>query len=209
MTPPAMQDEGPEAVPEGVLDGRGQWLLHARRAPSPNCDLRPPGERVALLVVHGISLPPGRFGSGCVERLFLNKLDWEEHEYFKKIKGLRVSSHVLIERDGRVTQFVPFGLRAWHAGISRFRGRERCNDFSIGVELEGCDDVEYAAAQYRQLARMVTALRVAYPGITLDRIVGHSHVAPGRKTDPGPAFRWPELGALLGAPPEWSPGKDP
>jgi AmpD protein len=189
------------------LDARAQWLVAAQRAPSPNCDLRPVGVGVDLVIVHGISLPPGQFGSGCVRQLFLNKLDWEAHGYFKDIKGLRVSSHVLIERDGALVQFVPFGLRAWHAGESRFRGRPRCNDYSVGIELEGCDDEAYEAVQYQRLCAVLRALMRGYPAITLERIVGHCHVAPGRKTDPGPSFSWTHLGKLLGAGSDWVPGR--
>lgn len=181
------------------------WLQGAIRVPSPNCDERPPGCRVDLIVIHGISLPPGQFGSGCIHALFLNTLDWNSDDYFQKIIGLKVSSHVLIERDGTLIQFVALHRRAWHAGESCFRGRTQCNDYSVGIELEGTDDSAYTSAQYRQLASVITHLRARYPGIGSDRVVGHCHVAPGRKTDPGPSFRWDELGRLLGEAPGWGP----
>lgn len=185
------------------------WLRGATRMPSPNCDERPPGCAVELVIVHSISLPPGEFGTGCIHDLFLNRLDWNSHDYFNLIKGLKVSSHVLIERDGALVQYVPLQLRAWHAGESSFCGRARCNDFSIGIELEGTDDLAYTAAQYRALADVIAELRVRYPAIGSDRIVGHCHVAPGRKTDPGASFRWNELGRLLGEAPDWEPGSAP
>lgn len=168
------------------------WLREARQVPSPNCDERPEGP-VDLLVVHGISLPPGEFGGPWIEALFQNRLDPSGHPYFAAIAGLRVSAHALIRRDGGVVQFVPFHRRAWHAGESRFCGRRQCNDFSVGIELEGADDVPYADVQYDRLARLAESLMRHYPGITPDRIVGHSDIAPGRKTDPGPAFDWAEL----------------
>lgn len=154
-----------------------------------------------LVVLHGISLPPGEFGGPWIERLFTNCLDPAAHPYFREIRGLEVSSHVLIGRDGGLTQFVPFGRRAWHAGESRYGGRERCNDFSVGIELEGADDVPYEAAQYAALAGVISALRASYPSLGSAEIVGHSDIAPGRKTDPGPAFDWPRLDALLGQKP--------
>ncbi len=187
------------------LDAAGEWFTRARRLDSPNCDARPPGTVVDLAIIHGISLPPGRFGGGHVHRLFLNCLDWNEHPYFNEIRGLQVSSHVLIERSGTLVQFVPLSLRAWHAGVSSFRGRERCNDFSVGIELEGADQVPYTGRQYRALARVLRALMRRYPQIGLHRIAGHCHVSPGRKTDPGPAFQWQRLGELLGAPAGWHP----
>ena len=186
-----------------VRDG---WLRGAVRLPSPNCDARPPGCGVDLIIVHGISLPPGQFGGGCIHELFLNTLDFNSHPYFQQIKGLRVSSHLLIERDGKLFQYVPLHLRAWHAGESSFRGRARCNDYSVGIELEGTDDLAYTSDQYRVLARVIQTLRMHYPDIAGDRIVGHCHVAPGRKTDPGASFRWDRLGQLLGEAPDWNPG---
>ncbi|MEJ2344695.1 MAG: 1,6-anhydro-N-acetylmuramyl-L-alanine amidase AmpD [Gammaproteobacteria bacterium] len=167
---------------------------------SPNCDDRPPGTQIDLIVVHGISLPPGQFGGEWIDRLFTNDLDCSAHPYFAGLADLRVSSHLLIRRDGSVVQYVPFGRRAWHAGPSRFDGRECCNDFSVGIELEGADDTPYDSRQYASLVEVVGALRQAYPAITTGRIVGHSDVAPGRKTDPGPAFDWERLRASLRAP---------
>ncbi len=173
------------------LDDTG-WLAAARRVVSPNCDARPDGESISLLVIHNISLPPGQFGGPGVEQLFCNRLDPLEHPYYAGIHGLRVSAHFFIRRDGALIQFVPCGLRAWHAGASQWRGRERCNDFSIGVELEGSDEMPFTDAQYAVLDRLVTALRAAYP---IADVAGHSDIAPGRKTDPGPCFEWQRLGA--------------
>lgn len=168
----------------------GGWLLAARRAPSQNCELRPAGCSPDLLVIHNISLPPGQFGGDAIERLFTNCLDWDEHPFFGEIRGLRVSAHLLIRRDGELIQFVCFDERAWHAGVSEFEGRDNCNDFSIGIELEGTDELPYTDAQYRALSAVTAALLEAYPGLGPERIVGHSDIAPGRKTDPGPAFDW-------------------
>ncbi|MES0872913.1 1,6-anhydro-N-acetylmuramyl-L-alanine amidase AmpD [Sinimarinibacterium thermocellulolyticum] len=179
-----------------AIVGEG-WLAGARRLPSPNCDARPPRERISLLVIHGISLPPGVFGGPWIDALFRNRLDASAHPYFAEIASLRVSAHLLIRRDGRLTQYVPFSRRAWHAGVSRFGGRERCNDFSIGIELEGTDTQPYTTRQYRRLARVIAQIRARYPAITPSRIVGHSDIAPGRKTDPGPSFDWQRLHALL------------
>jgi len=161
---------------------------------SPNQDQRPPGTEITLLVVHSISLPPGEYGGDAIERLFTNRLDAAAHPYFREIAGLRVSSHFLIRRDGELVQFVPVERRAWHAGVSSWRGRARCNDFSIGVELEGTEDAVFTAAQYRCLARLVGHLRSQLP---LRDIAAHSDVAPGRKTDPGAHFDWPRLFAAL------------
>ena len=162
--------------------------------PSPNCDDRPMGEAVRLLVIHAISLPPGRFGGDSIERLFTNRLDPAAHPYFAQISGLRVSAHFLVRRRGELIQFVPCGRRAWHAGVSRWQDRERCNDFSIGIELEGCDDRPFTALQYRRLATLIRQLRAAYP---IEAIVGHADIAPGRKTDPGPHFDWARLRAAV------------
>ena len=169
------------------------WLRGARAAPSPNRDQRPPGVAIDLLVVHGISLPPGQFGGPWIEALFHNRLPPSRHPYFAGIADLRVAAHLLIRRDGELVQFVPFHERAWHAGESRFGDRTRCNDFSVGIELEGTDDRPYAGIQYARLGAVARALMAHYPGIATDRIVGHSDIAPGRKTDPGPAFDWAEL----------------
>lgn len=173
--------------------------MHAAvQVPSPNADERPEGTPVTLLIVHGISLPPGHFGGTAIAEFFTNRLDPFAHPYFASIASLRVSAHFLIRRDGALVQFVPCARRAWHAGASSWRGRANCNDFSVGVELEGCDDVAYETAQYRMLARLTRALRRRYP---IDELVGHSDVAPGRKTDPGPAFDWDRYRGLAGATP--------
>lgn len=172
------------------LDTSTGWLTQVRRVPSPNCDARPVDAEVSLLVVHGISLPPGEFGGDAIERLFCNTLNPDSHPYFREIAGLRVSAHVLIRRDGSAVQFVPLPMRAWHAGVSSFEGRERCNDFSIGIELEGTDTVAYTAKQYRRLIGLTRLLMKHFPQITPQRVIGHSDIAPGRKTDPGPVFDW-------------------
>lgn len=169
------------------------WLAGVCRYPSPNCNERPAGTAVDTLIVHGITLPPGQFGGGHVDALFTNRLDPEAHPYFAEIAALRVSAHALITRTGVITQYVSFDRRAWHAGQSRFGGRANVNDFAIGIELEGTDDCPYTQAQYRQLGRLAIALLRYYPAMTRDRIVGHGDVAPGRKTDPGPAFDWQRL----------------
>jgi AmpD protein len=174
--------------------GAAGLVAGARYVASPNCDDRPAGAAITLLVVHGISLPPGKFGGDAVIRLFTNALDCAAHPYFRDLRGVRVSAHFLIRRDGATLQFVPCTRRAWHAGASSWRGRDRCNDFSIGIELEGADTVPYADPQYRTLARLVRVLRRAYP---IEDVVGHADVAPGRKSDPGPAFDWPRLHAAL------------
>ncbi len=161
---------------------------------SPNCDERPPQSAITLAVVHAISLPPNQFGGKGVEQLFTNSLDPAAHPYYASLEGLRVSAHFLVRRDGSVIQFVPCGKRAWHAGVSSWRGRERCNDFSVGIELEGCDELPFEAAQYESLARLLDALARRYP---LGDVAGHADIAPGRKTDPGPHFEWSRLSALL------------
>jgi AmpD protein len=176
-----------------TLNSEG-WLRDCRRVRSPNQDARPDGVPVSLLVVHSISLPPGEYGGEAIERLFTNRLDPDAHPYFRGIAGLRVSSHFLVRRDGELVQFVPVGRRAWHAGASHWRGRSRCNDFSVGVELEGRDDSAFAEPQYRSLERLIRILCAALP---LRHVAAHSDIAPGRKTDPGPGFDWPRLLALL------------
>lgn len=173
------------------------WLNGARRVPSPNQDVRPVGAGIDLVVVHGISLPPGRFGGAAIEQFFTNTLDFAAHPYFHGLRERRVSAHLLVRRDGELLQFVPFTQRAWHAGESSHAGRPRCNDYSIGIELEGTDDSAYSRAQYRQLAAVLAVLQQAYPAIDPTRIVGHSDIAPQRKTDPGPAFDWQYLYSLL------------
>jgi N-acetyl-anhydromuramoyl-L-alanine amidase len=172
-------------------------VIGVRQLSSPHCDARPAGTRINLLVIHGISLPPGEFGGEWIERLFLGTLPPDAHPYFATIQNPRVSAHLLIRRDGELLQFVPFQRRAWHAGNSGFQGSEACNDFSIGIELEGCDDVSYTTAQYERLAAVSRAIMAAYPDITPARIVGHSDISPGRKTDPGPAFDWTQFRARL------------
>jgi AmpD protein len=172
------------------VDLQNGFMRSAKQVASPNCDSRPPGMDADLIVVHGISLPPGEFGGPWIERLFSNTLPLDVHPYFAEIGELRVSSHLLVARDGALTQFVKFTDRAWHAGESNYNGRTACNDFSIGVELEGVDTLAYEAAQYDTLAEVVAALCDAYPRLSPDRLVGHSDISPGRKTDPGPAFDW-------------------
>jgi N-acetyl-anhydromuramoyl-L-alanine amidase len=171
------------------IDDQG-WLLDAMRRPSPNWDFRPADTQIDLLVIHNISLPPGDFSGDCIDDLFLNRLDPQGHPYFTDIARQRVSAHLLIRRDGRLIQYVACEQRAWHAGASQFGGRERCNDFSIGIELEGTDDVPFTEPQYDRLADCARRIMRRYPGITEARIAGHNEIAPGRKTDPGPAFDW-------------------
>ena len=175
----------------GLLDA-------ARYLPSPNCDERPAGMAIDLIVIHGISLPPGQFGGPWIDALFTNTLDPAAHPYFRTIADLRVSAHLLIRRAGDLTQYAPFQRRAWHAGISEYAGRPRCNDFGIGIELEGVDLIPYTDHQYQRLAAVIPALRRAYPAISPERLAGHADIAPGRKTDPGPAFDWMRLRQLLG-----------
>ncbi|QXI29397.1 1,6-anhydro-N-acetylmuramyl-L-alanine amidase AmpD [Pseudomonas vanderleydeniana] len=178
------------------LDPATGWCQAVVHCPSPNFNERPEGE-VSLLVIHNISLPPGQFGTGKVQEFFQNRLDITEHPYFDGIAHLRVSAHFLIERDGKVTQFVSCLERAWHAGVSSFEGRETCNDFSLGIELEGTDDLPFTEAQYHSLIALTRQLMAQYPGITPQRICGHSDIAPGRKTDPGEGFDWGRLRAAL------------
>jgi AmpD protein len=172
-------------------------LIGVRQVLSPHCDARPAQTPPELIIVHGISLPPEEFGGPWIDRLFTGTLPWEAHPYFREIEGLRASAHVLIRRDGELTQYVPFGERAWHAGVSQYRTRSGCNDFSIGVELEGADEVPYTDAQYAQLVELIAALIAAYPSLAPEHIVGHSDVAPGRKSDPWPSFDWPRLRTRL------------
>jgi len=175
---------------QGLVDG-------VRQCPSPNCDERPPGREINLLVIHNISLPPGQFGGPFIDDLFLNRLDPAADPYFQNICELRVAPHLLIRRDGELIQYVPLSKRAWHAGQSAFQGCVSCNDFSIGIELEGTDDLPYTDIQYQMLAQVADAIMRAFPAITAERIVGHSDIAPGRKTDPGPAFDWSGFKGLL------------
>lgn len=179
------------------VDSGSGLLLEARQVSSPNCDDRPEGVPIDLIVVHGISLPPGEYGGPWIDALFTNTLEPQAHPYFADIHELRVSSHLFIRRDGEVVQYVPFNRRAWHAGVSQYEGRERCNDFSIGIELEGTDETPYDDRQYQSLAEVIAALEQAYPELSRQRLTGHSDIAPGRKTDPGSAFSWSRLHALL------------
>jgi AmpD protein len=172
-------------------------LREARQVPSPNYDDRPTGTAIDLVVIHAISLPRGEFGGPWIDQLFCNQLQADDHPDFPDICQLQVSAHVLIRRDGEVVQYVPFHRRAWHAGASRYEGREACNDFSIGIELEGCDDQGFTDSQYDVLGRLCQALMAAYPSLSPQRIAGHSDIAPGRKTDPGPHFDWARLRSAL------------
>jgi len=181
------------------IDSGSGLLDQARQLLSPNVDARPEGILPDLIIVHGISLPPGEYGGSWIDQLFTNSLPPAAHPYFKQIEGLKVSTHVLIRRDGELVQYVPFHQRAWHAGVSSYQGRERCNDFSIGIELEGRDDEAYEAPQYHALAQLIASLCAHYPSLSSQRVVGHSDVAPGRKTDPGEAFDWPRLRAMIKA----------
>jgi N-acetyl-anhydromuramoyl-L-alanine amidase len=177
-------------VVTGLIPGVRQVL-------SPHFDQRPPGVSPELIVVHGISLPPGEFGGPWIDRLFTGNLPAAAYPSFAGLAGLRVSAHAVIRRDGAITQYVPFAARAWHAGESSYRGRAACNDFSVGIELEGTDEVAYTEPQYQSLASLVRSLYDAYPTLGIERMTGHSDIAPGRKSDPGPAFDWPRLRALL------------
>ena len=188
------------AIPALAVDAASGLLREARQQPSPNFDARPAGAGLSLIIVHGISLPPGEYGGPWIDKLFLNELPPGAHPYFEQIAGLKVSSHLLIRRDGEAVQYVSFNDRAWHAGRSVFEGREACNDFSIGIELEGTDEEPYSNPQYVKLAAIIRSLCHAYPSLHPRRVVGHSDVSPGRKTDPGPAFDWVRIRALIGAP---------
>ncbi len=191
MTAPA------SSVPAAFLADAEGWVPAARRVPSPNFDERPAGMPVDLVVLHNISLPPGQFGSGDIEAFFQNRLDPDRHPFFATIHQVQVSAHFLVRRDGELVQFVPCGKRAWHAGLSDFFGRGRCNDFSVGIEIEGTDDQPFTAAQYATTATLVKALRATLP---VQAIAGHSDIAPGRKTDPGPHFDWDHFARLAGVP---------
>lgn len=180
-----------QVVTENILIKDG-WLNIAQSCPSPNFNLRPENE-ISLLVVHNISLPPKQYGGPFVEDFFCNRLDKTAHPYFEEISHLEVSSHLFIRRDGSIIQFVPFDQRAWHAGISHYAGRDNCNDFSIGIEMEGCDDEAYTNKQYTSLQKVTRILMATYPQITSDRITGHEFISPVRKTDPGRAFKWQRL----------------
>lgn len=175
----------------------GGWVREARHCRSPNCNARPAGAAVSLLVIHNISLPPGRFGGSYIDDLFCNRLDCAAHPYFEQLRGAEVSAHFLIRRTGELVQYVSINERAWHAGQSIFNEQENCNDFSVGVELEGTDDRPFTQKQYRRLIALSALLLRVCPAITPERIVGHSDIAPGRKTDPGPAFDWAHYRAAL------------
>jgi len=172
-------------------------LEEAEYLPSPNCDDRAENGDMDLLIIHNISLPPNQFGGPHINQLFTNCLNPDEHPFFEEICHLRVSSHLLIRRDGSIIQYVPFHKRAWHAGVSEYQGRSQCNNFSIGIELEGADEVPYEEAQYQTLAEVSKTLFDTYPNMTKDHITGHSDIAPGRKTDPGPAFEWAKYRDML------------
>lgn len=173
------------------MEIKNGWLTKARSCPSPNYNERPNQDEPSLLVIHNISLPPGQFGGPEIEQFFQNQLDWHADPFFKDIEGMTVSAHFLVRRCGEIVQFVSTDKRAWHAGVSEFEGRSNCNDFSIGIELEGTDQLAYEAAQYRSLTELTLAIMAAYPEIALDRITGHANIAPDRKTDPGESFDWP------------------
>lgn len=179
------------------IDVTSGLLREARWCESPNQDARPAPQDIELIVIHGISLPPGEYGGPAIEALFTNCLDPHGHPYFEAIAQLRVSAHLLIRRDGELVQFVPFHRRAWHAGESCYRQRGSCNDFSIGIELEGVDDCPYADIQYTALAQVVDGLLNTYPRLAAQHIVGHCDIAPQRKSDPGPAFDWGRFGDML------------
>jgi AmpD protein len=175
------------------IDKNNAWIENIYHNPSPNYDQRPIGTEIELLVIHAISLPPNEFGGQFIDQLFTNSLDVNVNPYFAEIADLRVSSHLLIRRNGDIIQYVSLQQRAWHAGVSSFAGRERCNDFSIGIELEGCDSIAYTDKQYQQLIKTIKLMQDIWPILTPDRIVGHCDIAPGRKTDPGPFFDWERL----------------
>ena len=176
-----------------LMNIKRHWLTDSKHTPSPNFDERPDPADISLLVIHCISLPPGEFGNKNIDKLFCNLLNPDDHPYFKEIYNLSVSAHLLIKRDGSCVQYVPFDKRAWHAGKSSYEGRERCNDFSIGIELEGTESINYTEEQYRQLAAVIDTLLKSYPKLSRQRISGHSDIAPGRKTDPGPTFDWQRI----------------
>lgn len=177
---------------------REHYLGCANQIPSPNCDLRPDPFDISLLVVHCISLPPEQFSGNYIDQLFCNELNPDDHPYFQEIYQLKVSAHLLIRRNGDIHQYVPFHLRAWHAGTSQYLGRERCNDYSLGIELEGSVKQDFTDIQYQRLAEVVRVLLWHYPSLSRQRIVGHSDIAPGRKDDPGPLFDWERFYGLLG-----------
>jgi AmpD protein len=182
------------AAADDCQDWDGGWWRGARRVDSPNHGARPAGTTVTLALIHSISLPPGIYGSDAVERLFTNRLDWDAHPYYRRILGLTVSSHFFVRRDGAIVQFVSGDERAWHAGASSWQGRDNCNDYALGIELEGLEGEHFEPAQYEALARLLKAIAMRYP---IDSVAGHEHVAPGRKIDPGPGFAWAALREAL------------
>ena len=184
---------------------REGWLDGARRCESPNFGPRPEGMAIDLALIHSISLPPGEYGGDAIERLFTNRLDWDAHAYFQQIRGLEVSAHFLVRRDGELVQFVSCDARAWHAGASVWHGRSECNDFSIGIELEGLEGERFDASQYVALAALIDALEARYP---IAAVVGHEHVAPGRKNDPGPGFDWVRLRSMVSLVDQYFPDAD-
>jgi N-acetyl-anhydromuramoyl-L-alanine amidase len=190
------------SVASGAGIDVGGWLDSPVRLPSPNFESRPGNIEPTLIVVHNISLPPDEFGGSAITELFQNRLDHDAHPYYAQLRGMRVSAHFVVRRDGTVEQYVSCNERAWHAGLSSFRGRERCNDFSVGIELEGSDRSPFEPAQYAALSGVVNALLQRYP---IDAIAGHSDVAPGRKTDPGPYFEWTRLQSDTGLPARFFP----
>ena len=201
-------DDEPESATGWQVDPARGLLAGARQVSSPHHGERPAGSRIELVVIHGISLPPDRFGGPWIDDLFCGRLDPDAHPYFATLRGLRVSAHLLVRRDGSVTQYVPFHRRAWHAGVSSWQGRTECNDFSIGIEVEGSPYVPYEDAQYRTLAAVLRALAAAYPDLALpDCVTGHAEIAPARKADPWESFDWEELKNLLNAErPDRGPG---
>ncbi len=195
-----MKDRDRSALRPGIwLEG---WYRHAHRLDSPNFGPRPEQARIDLIVIHAISLPPGQYGNGCVQQFFTNQLDWQAHPYFESIRDMKVSAHFFIGRDGTLWQFVSCAHRAWHAGASSYRGRDHCNDDSIGIELEGQDDKVFEPEQYETLGSLCSALMQNYP---IEHLAGHEHIAPGRKTDPGPGFSWKRLQRSLGLPDQHFP----
>jgi AmpD protein len=208
VTPPTAPTPSPRPTESGsrgpASRWQGGWYQAARRLPSPNFGPRPEGAHIDLLVLHSISLPPGEYGTGAVQQLFTNQLDWDAHPYYQTIRGIEVSAHFFITRAGVIWQFVDCAQRAWHAGASSWRGRGNCNDDSIGIELEGLEGLSFEGAQYAALARLCTDLVAHYP---VHHVAGHEHIAPGRKLDPGPGFDWARLrGALADAALQWPPG---
>jgi N-acetyl-anhydromuramoyl-L-alanine amidase len=196
----------PEPAPPAEPPWNGGWLRHARHCPSPNFGPRPAGACIDLIVLHSISLPPGEYGGPAVEQLFTNRLDWQAHPYFEQIRGMEVSAHFFVRRDGELVQFVDADARAWHAGASQWRDRGNCNDDSIGIELEGLEGDRFEPAQYRVLAELCRHIAQRYP---VAHIAGHEHIAPGRKLDPGPGFDWARLQHQLAWPPAFFPPTPP